>query len=138
MATPIQQDPRPMTGLISDIFRDISDLVREEIALAKAEASEKLTKMQVALIAIAIGGAVAFAGLIVLLDAAVYALGNVMGPLVQRFPALPALIVGAVVVIVGIIMIKLGADRFSANNLRLQRTMENVDRDRMVVREHMP
>lgn len=138
MATPIQQDPRSMTGLIGDIFRDISDLVREEIALAKAEASEKFTKLQVALIAIAIGGAVAFAGLIVLLDAAVYALGNVMGPLVERFPALPALIVGAVVVIVGVVMIKIGADRFSANNLRLSRTMENVDRDRMVVKEHMP
>lgn len=138
MATPIPQDPRPMTGVISDIFRDISDLVREEIALAKAEASEKFTKMQVALIAIATGGAVAFAGLIVLLDAAVYALGNVMGPLVQRFPALPALIVGAVVVIAGVIMIKLGADRFSANSLKLTRTMESVERDRVVVKEHMP
>lgn len=138
MATRLERDPRSMTGLIGDTLRDISDLVREEIALAKAEASEKLTKMQVALAAIAIGGAVAFAGLIVLLDAAVFALANVMGPIVERFPALPSLIVGSIVVIVGIIMIKLGIDRFSANNLRLSRTMDNVHRDRAIVREHLP
>ena len=138
MATPLQQDARSMTGLIGDILRDISDLVRQEIALAKAEASEKFTKMQVALAAIAIGGAVAFAGLIVLLDAAVYALANVMGPIVERFPALPALIVGAIVVITGIIMIKLGTDRFSANSLKLSRTMENVHRDQAIVKEHIP
>jgi Protein of unknown function (DUF1469). len=138
MATPLQQDARSMTGLIGDILRDISDLVRQEIALAKAEASEKFTKMQVALAAIAIGGAVAFAGLIVLLDAAVYALANVMGPIVERFPALPALIVGAIVVITGIIMIKLGVDRFSANSLKLSRTMENVHRDQAIVKEHIP
>ena len=136
--TPLQQDPRSMTGLIGDILRDISDLVREEIALAKAEASDKLTKMQVAIAAIAIGGAVTFAGLIVLLDAAVYALATVMGPIVERFPALPPLIVGLIVVIIGIVMIKLGVDRFSANSLRLSRTMQNVQRDQAIVKEHMP
>jgi hypothetical protein len=137
MATKLREEARSMTGLIGDVVRDVSDLVRQEIALAKAEASEKLTKMQVALAAIAIGGAVAFAGFIKLLDAAVFALGNVMGDLVTRFPALPALIVGAVVVIIGIIMIKMGADRFTASSLRLSRTMQSVHRDQAVVKEHI-
>jgi xanthine/uracil permease len=137
MATKLREDARSMTGLIGDVVRDVSDLVRQEIALAKAEASEKLTKLQVALVAIAIGGAVAFAGFIKLLDAAVFALGNVMGDMVTRFPALPALIVGAVVVIVGVVMIKVGADRFSANNLKLSRTMQSVHRDQAVVKEHI-
>jgi xanthine/uracil permease len=137
MATKLREEARSMTGLIGDVVRDVSDLVRQEIALAKAEASEKLTKMQVALAAIAIGGAVAFAGFIKLLDAAVFALGNVMGDLVTRFPALPALIVGAVVVIIGIIMIKLGVDRFAASNLRLSRTVQSVQRDQAVVKEHL-
>ena len=137
MATKLREDARTMTGLIGDVVRDVSDLVRQEIALAKAEASEKLTKVQVALAAIAIGGAVAFAGFIKLLDAAVFALGNVMGNLVTRFPALPALIVGAVVVIIGIVMIKMGADRFSASSLRLSRTMQSVHRDQAVVKEHI-
>lgn len=137
MATPLTPDTRSMTGLIGDILRDISDLIRQEVALAKVEASEKVTKMQVALAAIAIGGAVAFAGFIVLLDAAVYALAIVMGPLAERFPALPPLIVGAIVVIVGIVMIKLGVDRFSANSMRLSRTMDNVQRDQALVREHV-
>jgi hypothetical protein len=137
MATKLREEARSMTGLIGDVVRDVSDLVRQEIALAKAEASEKLTKMQVALAAIAIGGAVAFAGFIKLLDAAVFALGNVMGEMVTRFPALPALIVGGVVVIIGIIMIKMGADRFTASSLRLSRTMQSVHRDQAVVKEHI-
>lgn len=138
MATRLREEARSVTGLLGDIVRDISDLVRQEIALAKTEASEKLSKMQVALAAIAIGGAVAFAGFIKLLDAAVFALGNVMGSLVTRFPALPALVVGAIVVIVGIVMIKLGIDRFGENSLRLPRTMSNVQRDQAVVKEHLP
>lgn len=138
MATKLRDETRSMTGLLGDIVRDVSDLVRQEIALAKAEASEKLSKLQLALAAIAIGGAVAFAGFIKLLDAAVFALGNVMGGLVTRFPALPALIVGAIVVITGIVMIKLGLDKFSENNLTLPRTMKNVQRDQAVVKEHLP
>lgn len=137
MATKLPPDTRPMTGLIGDVLRDVADLLRQEIALAKAEASDKLTKLQIALGAIAVGGAIAFAGLIVLLDAAVFALANFMGAMVERFPALPALIVGSVVVIAGIIMIKLGLDKFSAQNLSLPRTMESVHRDQAVAKEHM-
>jgi hypothetical protein len=136
MATKLREDTRSVPALIGDIVRDLSDLVRQEIALAKMEASEKVSSLQTAVIAIAIGGAVLFAGLIVLLDAAVYALGNVMGPIVDRFPALPALIVGLLVVIIGAIMIKLGANRFSSWNMRLPRTTANFERDRAVVREH--
>lgn len=137
MATVSQTDPRSMTKLIGDVLRDVSDLVRQEIALAKAEASDKFSKLQVAVVAIAIGGGIILAGVLVLLDAAVYALGNLMGPMVERFPALPALIVGAAVVILGIIMVKLGVDKFSTKNLRLSRTMDNVHRDQTVVKEHM-
>jgi hypothetical protein len=40
-------------------------------------------------------------------------------------------------VIIGIVMIKLGVDRFSANSMRLSRTMDNVQRDQALVREHV-
>lgn len=138
MATRLRDDARSVPTLMGDIIRDLSDLVRQEIALAKAEASDKLSSLQMAIIALAIGGAIAFAGLIILLDAAVYALGNVMGALVDRFPALPALIVGITVVIIGLVMIKMGANKFDTHNLRLQRTAANLHRDQAVVKEHMP
>jgi hypothetical protein len=35
-------------------------------------------------------------------------------------------------------MIKLGVDRFSANSLKLARTMNSVQRDQAVVKEHLP
>lgn len=137
MATRLREDSRSVPVLMGDIIRDLSDLVRQEIALAKTEASEKLSTLQTAIIALAIGGAVAFAGFIVLLDAAVYALGNVMGPIVDRFPALPALIVGSLVVIIGVVMIKMGASRFESKHLRLSRTAANLQRDQAVVKEHI-
>lgn len=136
MATTLRDDKQPVLALVGNIVRDLSDLVREEIALAKVEASEKLSSLQTAVIAIAIGGAVLFAGFIVLLDAAVYALGNAMGSIVDRFPSLPALIVGLLVVILGFVMLKIGADRFSRSNMRLPRTAANIERDRAMVREH--
>ena len=137
MATRLREDTRSVPVLMGDIIRDLSDLVRQEIALAKTEASEKVSTLQTAIIALAIGGAVAFAGFIVLLDAAVYALGNVMGPIVERFPALPALIVGLLVVIVGAVMIKMGASRFESRHLRLSRTTASIRKDQDVVREHI-
>ena len=137
MATRLREDARSVPALVGDIIRDLSDLVRQEIALAKAEASEKLSTLQTGIIAVVIGGAVAFAGIIILLDAAVYALGNVMGALVDRFPALPALIVGLTVVIVGIVMIKAGAKRFDGSHLKLSRTAASVQRDQAVVKEHI-
>lgn len=141
MASNPKEDGQSMMGLIGNVVRDVSDLVRQEIALAKAETSEKMSQLQVALAAIAVGGAIAFAGLIVLLDAAVFALANVMAnvmsPIIERFPALPALIVGGTVVIIGIVMIKIGMDRFTAKNLRLSRSMQSMQRDQDVVKGHV-
>lgn len=131
------RDARSLPALLGDIVRDLSDLVREEIALAKVEASEKVTSLQMGIAAIAIGGAVAFAGLIVLLDAAVFALANVLGPIVEDWPALPALIIGLVVVIIGAVMIKMGANRFEGSHLRLSRTAASMRKDQAVVREHL-
>lgn len=139
MASKFREDGRSVPALVGDILRDISDLVRQEIALAKTEASEKVSSLQMAVVAIAIGGAVAFAGILKLLDAAVFALGNVMGDaFLQRFPALPALIVGSVVVIVGVVMIKTATSRFDSKNMRLSRTAANLERDQAVVKEHLP
>jgi hypothetical protein len=79
MATNLREDPRSIPALFREVVRDAYDLVRQEIALAKAEAAEKVSAVENGIAALAIGGAVAFAGLLVLLDAAVFALGNALG-----------------------------------------------------------
>ena len=61
-------------GLLRRLLDEASTLVRKEIALARVEISEALSEAKVAAISMASGGAVLFAGLLVLLAAAVLAL----------------------------------------------------------------
>ena len=72
----IGAEARRMTGLVSDLWRQSTALLMDEVELAKAEMAEKTTHVAVSGGAIAIGGAVLFAGFIVLLLAAVNALAG--------------------------------------------------------------
>ena len=56
-----------LLGLFKVLTTDTKTLVRQEIALAKTELTEKLSKMGKQATTIAIGGSIAYAGLIVLL-----------------------------------------------------------------------
>ena len=53
---------RPVAALLSDLAGETSTLVRQEIALFKAELNEKLTRMGVGAGALAAGGVIAFSG----------------------------------------------------------------------------
>src|SRR4026209_2656653 len=92
---------RPLAGLFSDLWRETTTLVHDEVELAKADISDKVTQAGRGVGAVATGGAVLFAGFIVLLFAAGGALEMVLPP--QQAPWLAPLIVGAVVMLFGAI-----------------------------------
>src|SRR5438094_9713879 len=69
---------RPVTALLSDLAGETSTLVRQEIALFKAELSEKLTRTGVGAGALAGGGVIAFSGWLALLEAENLGLSNVL------------------------------------------------------------
>src|SRR3954464_673697 len=94
-------DNRSLIALFSDLFRETSTLVHQEAQLAKAEMSEKVSAVGKGVAAIAIGGAIIFAGFIVLLFAASNGLAMFLPeehamwlspPLVRPPPPLPPLI----------------------------------------------
>jgi len=58
---------RSLGELFSDLTRETATLIRQEVALARAEISQKAARMGRDVGMIAAGGAVAYAGLIVLL-----------------------------------------------------------------------
>src|SRR5205085_8954638 len=62
-------DERGLRALIGDLSREIATLARQEVALAKAELSEKAAVAARNAMYIAIGGLVAYAGFLVLLGA---------------------------------------------------------------------
>ncbi|WP_336321838.1 phage holin family protein [Streptomyces lavendofoliae] len=109
--------------LISDISTDLSQLVRDEIELAKAEIKEETTKAGKAM---GMLGGAGYAGHLVLLLGSftvIFALGNVMDI------AWAALIVTAVWAVVGAVLYTTGRKRLRTVNLKPEQTMETLKED---------
>lgn len=124
---------KSLATLFSDLTRDTVDLVRQEIALARAELSQKVSTAQGALSSMAIGAAVILAGLFLLLQAVVGVLERVLPP--DMAPWLAPLMVGLVVAVIGWVMLRAGRSQLDPDKLVPQRTMDSLRRDRAVVQE---
>ena len=118
-------------GLLRRLVDEFSVLFRKEIALAKAEAVQSFSHLKAAAINIASGGAVLFAGLLVLLAAAVLGLSHVVADW------LAALIVGGIVSIVGFVMINSGKNKFDSSSLKPERTQRALQQDKEMVERRM-
>ena len=116
--------------LIGSLITDVQTLVRGEIKLARAELDEKLDTLLVSAIWLLGGALVAFAGLVVLLQALAALLTLVM-------PAWVAfLVVGAVIIVVGALVAKSGLDALSLKTLTPSRTVSNLEKDVRAVKEN--
>ncbi len=129
----VDRSDKSLAALFSDLTRDTVELVRQEIALARAELSQKVGTAQGALASMAVGAAVILAGLFLLLQAVVHGLARVLPP--DMAPWLSPLIVGAVVAVIGWAMLKAGKAKLDPDNLVPQRTMDSLRRDKAVVQE---
>lgn len=121
-------------GLFADLWRETQTLVHQEAQLAKAELSEKVSQVATGAGEIAAGGAVLFAGFIVLLFAAVGALELMLDT--EHSVWLSPLIVGLVVMIVGYILLSRGRKQIKAESLTPERTLESLQRDARLAKEH--
>lgn len=129
------RDDRSLGRLLTDLSDETRRLLRGEVDLAKAEMSEKISQVAMAVAALAAGGLVLFAGFLVLLDSAVFGLGKVLEP--YGLPALAALIVAIGTMIVGIIILLIGRHALKAENLAPRRTTESLRRDSEFVKEQV-
>ncbi|MEL7558184.1 phage holin family protein [Stutzerimonas chloritidismutans] len=117
-------------GLLRQLTHEVPSLITKELALAKAEMSESIRATKAGAGSVATGGAVLLGGFIVLLMSAVFALSNVVEPW------LAALIVGAVVVVIGMIMVSSGKKKFQASSFKPERTIHSVNKDKEAVKGH--
>ena len=122
---------RSVVGLLSDLANETGLLIRQEVALFKAELLEKLGRLGKGLGALAAGGLVAFSGWLVLLAAAVLGLSTVVAPW------LAALIVGLVVFALGAALLFFGKSRLDAEALVLRRTLNSLREDEAWVRDQV-
>jgi len=119
-------------GLLTRLINEVSTLFRQELQLAKTEISEAVSEGKTALISMATGGAVLFAGILVLLQAAVFALAHIVSDW------LAALIVGAVVAVIGFVMIQRGKKNLTPAALKPVRTQESLRKDKEMVERRIP
>ncbi len=122
---------RSVAALLSDLASETAVLVRQEIALFKAELHEKLARLGQGVGAVAAGGLVVFSGWLVLLAAAVLGLSNVVSPW------LAALIVGVVVLALGAGLLFFGKSRLDAHALVPRRTLNSLRRDEAGIRDQV-
>jgi hypothetical protein len=123
-------DDRSLKDLLADLTESITTLFRQEIQLARAETSEKITQVGVAIGAIAGGAILALAALIVLLQALVIGITEAGVP-----AGWASLIVGVVVAVIAYVLIHKGTNDLKASSLAPDRTMSSLKRDAQVVKE---
>jgi hypothetical protein len=124
------QEPRSIGELLRDLANDTTRLVRDEIALARTEATDKAKQAGVAVGMMAAGAVLAIPALIFLLQTVVEALDAAGLP---RWAA--TLIVGLVLAIGAFVLVKIGQGKLSASSLTPERTAQNLKRDASLVQE---
>lgn len=117
--------------LVKDLKQDVKRFLREEVQLAKTEASEKVSHLSKNAVNIAIGGFVAYAGLIVFLGALgmliAYAIQRAgLDPFLSGFIGLGA--IGFIVIAVGAIFLLNGLKAMKKESLTPKRTIETLQR----------
>lgn len=109
-----------MKDTIRELIADLTLLLRQEISLARAEAGEKIDQIQNGFIALVAGLLIAFCALLVLVQALVVALANIMPASVA------SLAVGIVLAVISYISVTSGSRQLKPENLAPKRTMKSV------------
>lgn len=122
---------RSLGQLFADLMNDTRTLLQKEVQLAKVEVTEKVTRLGKDIASLAVGGAIAYAGLLALVAAAVMGLANI----VPHW--LAALIVGVVIAGIGVGMIQQGRKNLSLEKLSPRKTVESLQEDKQWVKEQI-
>ena len=125
------KDDRSLGELFSELAQDTSTLVRKEVQLAKIEMSQKASRVGKDVGFLAVGGAVAYAGLLAVLAGVIVLLGQVI-PM-----WLSALLVGLVVAGVGYFLVRRGLDALKREDLAPRQTIETLKEDQQWAKDQM-
>lgn len=131
--------PPPPAGAepsLGELFRqltqDSTTLIRQEVALAKAELRESMSGIARSAAMIAVGGAVALVGLLVLTAFLVILLGELLANY-----WLAALIVGLLFAVIGGILVSTHLKRLRETNLRPDQTIQTLQEDKRWIKSEI-
>jgi hypothetical protein len=119
-----RREEKPLGELFADLGREVSTLVRQEAALAKAELGQKASRVGSHVASLAAGGAVAYAGLLAIIAA-------IIGMLAEAGLDwwVSALIVGAIVGAIGGFLVMKGINALKSEDLTPRQTLESLKED---------
>ncbi|MFN4088957.1 MAG: phage holin family protein [Alphaproteobacteria bacterium] len=106
-----------MATLFADLVRDVTDLVRNEFALARTELAEKCDSVTGAIVLLTVGTLVSFAAILAALRTVVFLLAALIGE------AAAGLVVGAAVLLPAMALVIWGRRRLKAEALTPRRTI---------------
>ena len=127
---PDKQD-RSIGELFSELANETSLLIRQEIALAKVELTEKAARIGRNVGFLVLGGAVAYAALLALLAALIILLANVMPWWIA------ALVVAVLVGIVAAVLISKALVELKNTNIAPRQTVETLKEDAQWAKQQM-
>jgi len=125
-------DGRGLGDLLSDLGRQVSTLVRKEIDLARVEVMSSATRASRGAAIAGVGGLLVYAGLLVMLAAAV------LGLIEAGLDAwIAAFVVALFVIAVGGVVAYLGVERVKTTEMAPRQTAETVKENVEFVKETM-
>ena len=130
---------RSLPALLTKLFRDITDLFLKEGELIRSEMRDKITQLQVGVGKVAAGAIVLLVALIVLSDAVVLAVADLLGTLDPSTDKTgwASLIVGGVLSGIGAFLVRSGTTDLDVDNLTPDRTAMQLRRDTEAAKDQM-
>ena len=133
MQQPQNQEDRSLGDLFAELATETSQLVRQEVALAQTEITNKATRVGKQVGYLVVGGAVGYAALLVVLAAVTMGLGRIIASLTGwtdlTSAALAALIVAVVVGVVAYSLVNSALAKLRETSLAPNQTIESVKED---------
>jgi hypothetical protein len=127
-----RRDDRSLGELFGDLVRDMGILVRQEIGLATTEITYKAIRVGQEIALLAVGGLVAYTGLLAIVAAIIIALATTGMPW-----WLAALVVGIVVAGIGAVLVQRGLNSLKRVDLAPRQTMQTLKEDTQWAKEQM-
>ena len=122
---PALREDRSIGELFGQLSQDMTLLFRQEVQLARAELSEKISQVTSNLVSVVAGGFVAYVGALALVAALILGLQD----LAEISPWVSALIVGAMFAVAGYVMLNRGLKELKRVDLAPRRTVETLKDD---------
>ena len=125
----MERNDKPVTELMRDLVNQVSNLVRHEIQLARAEMGEKASQATNGVVLLGVALGLGIGAIVILLLAAVAVLEGIMAFW------LSALLVGLVAALAAAGLASMGMSNLKARNLMPDRTIESVREETQYAKE---